>query len=83
MTGPVKNRGGRRPLLRPDPETIERVHQFAQQGATKRATARAFGICADTFSNFLERNAEAATRWAEGQATARRLRLEAAVKTLA
>lgn len=75
MTGPVKNRSGRRPLLRPDHETLELVRQFARHGATKRATARAFGVCDEAFSKFLERSAKARAIWEEGQATAKRLRI--------
>lgn len=82
MTGPVKNRSGRRPLLRPDHETLELVRQFARQGVTKRATARAFGVCDEAFSKFLERSAKARAIWEEGQATAKRLRIEAAARSL-
>lgn len=82
MTGPVKNLGGRKPLLRPDPETLERVSQFALQGATKRAMARAFGVCDEAFNRFLKRDAAAAKLWEEGQATAKRLRIEVAARSL-
>lgn len=82
MTEPVKNRGGRRPLLRPDPETLERVRQFALRGATKRAMSRAFGVCDEAFDKFLKRNAEAARLWEEGQATCKRLRIEEAERSL-
>ena len=75
MTGPVKNRSGRRPLLRPDHETLELVRKFARQGATKRATARAFGVCEGTFRGFLAQSDVARAIWEEGQATAKRLRI--------
>ena len=65
LAGPVQI--GRKAVLQPDDETLQKIAAFAKLNATKEEVAAVLGVSSSTFHRFLANNEVAEAAWSDGK----------------